>query len=134
MQVRTNGIMGDRLFDWEPETNTVVIVKKKMVYRVKLFDEYSGQRYKIVDRYPRDLKNWYIELWKPKELMDLIRWFLSAFILFILVKAIIIIKIAKFILICFLRVNFYLSKVMNTNLYSTITNVNKKFYSEYNII
>ncbi len=56
MQVRTNGIMGDRLFDWEPETNTVVIVKKKMVYRVKLFDEYSGQRYKIVDKYPRDLK------------------------------------------------------------------------------
>lgn len=56
MQVRTNGIMGDRLFDWEPETNTVVIVKKKMVYRVKLFDEYSGQRYKIVDRYPRDFK------------------------------------------------------------------------------
>ncbi len=55
MQVRTNGNMGDRLFDWEPETNTVVIVKKKMVYRVKLFDEYNGQRYKIVDRYSRDL-------------------------------------------------------------------------------
>lgn len=55
MQVRTNGTMGDRLFDWEPETNTVVIVKKKMVYRVKLFDEYNGQRYKIVDRYSRDL-------------------------------------------------------------------------------
>ncbi len=56
MQVRTNGIMGDRLFDWEPETNTVIIVKKKTVYRVKLFDEYSGERYKIVDKYPRDLK------------------------------------------------------------------------------
>lgn len=55
MQVRTNGNMGDRLFDWEPDTNTIVIVKKKMVYRVKLFDEYNGQRYKIVDRYPRDL-------------------------------------------------------------------------------
>lgn len=82
MQVRTNGNMGDRLFDWEPETNTVVIVKKKMVYRVKLFDEYNGQRYKIVDRYSRDLTIWYIELWKPKELMDLIRWFLSAFFIY----------------------------------------------------
>lgn len=39
MQVRTNGSMGDRLFDWEPESNTIVIIKKKMVYRVKLFDE-----------------------------------------------------------------------------------------------
>ena len=55
MQVRTNGSMGDRLFDWEPETNTIVIIKKKTVYRVKLFDEYSGKHYKIVDRYPRDL-------------------------------------------------------------------------------
>ena len=82
MQVRTNGNMGDRLFDWEPDTNTIVIVKKKMVYRVKLFDEYNGQRYKIVDRYPRDLNIWYIELWKPKELMDLIRWFLSAFFIY----------------------------------------------------
>lgn len=82
MQVRTNGNMGDRLFDWEPDTNTIVIVKKKMVYRVKLFDEYNGQRYKIVDRYPRDLTIWYIELWKPKELMDLIRWFLSAFFIY----------------------------------------------------
>lgn len=56
MQVRTNGISGERLFDWEPETNTVVIVKKKMVYRVKLFDDYSGARYKIVDNHPRDIK------------------------------------------------------------------------------
>lgn len=48
--------MGDRLFDQEPETNTVVIVKKKMVYRVKLFDEYSEKRYKIVDKYPRDFR------------------------------------------------------------------------------
>ena len=56
MQVRTNGNMGDRLFDWEPETNTVVIIKKKTVYKVKLFDNYNGSRYKIVDRFPRDMK------------------------------------------------------------------------------
>lgn len=56
MQVRTNGITGERLFDWEPDTNTVVIIKKKTVYRVKLFDDYNGARYKIVERYPRDLK------------------------------------------------------------------------------
>ncbi len=56
MQVRTNGSMGDRLFDWDPESNTIVIIKKKMVYRIKLFDENSGKRYKIVDKYPRNLK------------------------------------------------------------------------------
>ncbi len=55
MQVRTNGIKGERLFDWEPETNTVVIIKKKTVYRVKLFDDYNGSRYKIIDNYPRDI-------------------------------------------------------------------------------
>lgn len=57
MQIRTNGSMGERLFDWEPETNTVVIIKKKTVYRVKLFDDYNGARYKIVDNRPRDITN-----------------------------------------------------------------------------
>ena len=53
MQVRTNGIKGERLFDWEPETNTIVIVKKKMVYHVKLFDTYNGSKYKIVNQHQR---------------------------------------------------------------------------------
>lgn len=55
MQVRTNGNKGERLFDWEPETNTVVIIKKKTVYRVKLFDNYNGNKYRIVDKKPRDI-------------------------------------------------------------------------------
>lgn len=54
MQVRTNGTSGTRLFDWNSEEQTITIVKKKVVYKVKLFNEYNGITYKIIDKHPRD--------------------------------------------------------------------------------
>ena len=56
MQVRTNGTKGNRLFDYDPKNNIVTIINNKTIYRVKLYDEYHGNRYKVIDRQPRDLK------------------------------------------------------------------------------
>lgn len=56
MEVRSNGISGSRLFDYEPKYNIVTIIKNKTVYRVKLYDECHGGNYKILDKYPRDNK------------------------------------------------------------------------------
>lgn len=51
MQVRTNGSSGDFLFDWDSENQIVTIVKKKFLYRVKL---YANNKYKIIESRPRD--------------------------------------------------------------------------------
>lgn len=51
MQVRTNVTTEARLFDWDPENNVISIVKKDMIYRIKLFSEYNGEHhYKVIDR------------------------------------------------------------------------------------
>ena len=53
MQVRTNETNSHLLFDWDTDTDTIVIIRNKVKYHVKLFDDYEGKRYKIIATYPK---------------------------------------------------------------------------------
>lgn len=48
MEVRANINTGERLFDYEPKDGTIIIVKKKRRYTIKLFEECKGKKYKVV--------------------------------------------------------------------------------------
>lgn len=54
MQIRTEE--NKLLFEWEPVDNTVTIVRKGKKYRVRLYNEQNGTRYKVIDTSPKDLK------------------------------------------------------------------------------
>ena len=47
MEVRTEDKAQHRLFDWEPDSNTIIIIRKNKRYKVKLVR--GIQRYKIVE-------------------------------------------------------------------------------------
>lgn len=53
MQVRTNETNSHLLFDWDTENDTIVIVRNKTKYHIRLFDDYNGKRYKIIATYPK---------------------------------------------------------------------------------
>ena len=50
MQVRDNS--GVRLFDYDPSDKTITIVKKKVRYRIKPYEDYNGIRYKVISATP----------------------------------------------------------------------------------
>lgn len=47
MEVRTAEVIGDRLFDWEPETDTITIIRKHKKYKVKLIRDTN--RYTVIE-------------------------------------------------------------------------------------
>lgn len=51
MEVRSNGNNGKFLFTWNPDINCVDIVKRGMLYRVKLYRDRSPA-FKIIDKCP----------------------------------------------------------------------------------
>lgn len=51
MQVR-DSVSGVRLFDYDPNDETITIVKKKVRYRIKPFKDYDGVKYKVISSTP----------------------------------------------------------------------------------
>lgn len=48
LELRAETNSSERLFDYEPKDGTIIIVKKKRRYTIKLFEECKGKKYKVV--------------------------------------------------------------------------------------
>lgn len=56
LEVRSDDESGKLLFSWNPDDNTVDIVKKDTLYRVKLVKQRTGGAYRILEKRPKQTK------------------------------------------------------------------------------
>lgn|GEM_PF-3952449 len=49
IEIRTNNGSGKKLFEWNPENNTISLINKNMYYRVQLYQE----AYRILEEHPK---------------------------------------------------------------------------------
>ena len=49
MQVKANDGKGPFLFDWDPETDQIEIIRKDMLYRVQLMRTKAGATYRMLE-------------------------------------------------------------------------------------
>ena len=47
MEVRTDYNKGDRLFDWEPNTDIITVIRKRKKYKIKLIR--GTHTYKVIE-------------------------------------------------------------------------------------
>lgn len=53
IKVRSDNGTGKLLFEWSPEDNTVTLIQKGTVYRVKLVKTDKNSTYRVLDKRPK---------------------------------------------------------------------------------
>ena len=53
MEVRSDNGSGKLLFEWNPEDDTITVIQKGTVYRIKLVKTGKNGTYRILDKRPK---------------------------------------------------------------------------------
>ena len=53
MEVRSENGTGKLLFEWNPEDDTITVIQKGTVYRVKLAKTGKNSTYRVLDKRPK---------------------------------------------------------------------------------